>query len=158
MRASLVVLLLAVASTTLIAVGCTPAEQQPTPGQLQVTFPLSTRQILPDTTIRKEVKGIGLLLVVVENGHLNIKAGGQLPPTIGWGIYSSRSGNMRRSNLETPERHRTFTFASNTVAVGGPPVLQVQNEDGLPHIRWVEVANFAEGGDTTGVYVGIPTE
>lgn len=138
--------------------GCTPGQQQPVPGQLQVTFPLSTRQVLPDTTIRKEIKGIGMLLVVVENGHLNIKAGENLPPTIGWGIYSSRGGNMRKTNLETPERHRTFTFASNTVAVGGPPVLQVQNEDGLPHIRWVEVANFAEGGDTTGVYVGIPTE
>ena len=139
--------------------GCKPESR---PGELRVSLPLSTQQILRDTSFTKTVDGVGTFRVSVRNAQLNVESVERLPKSIAWGIYSVQGNKSDTKKIQNPQNcthdSRRFYLASFELPANVIPGVDVQGRviPTLPHIKWSEgaVGEFGSGTDTTALYVG----
>ncbi len=153
-----------VVGMTIAIHGCAPQMQQTVPS---ASFPLAGGKIWPDTTVRKNIDGLGTFLVSIKNGQINVT-----PPqglnVLKWSITSikktgEKEGAAPKMLSAAPQKEgdRDGDGVPDCedwcVEVPGPPENNgcPEGMDGIPPIRWAELMKLEDNTDKLVIEFGI---
>lgn len=143
--------------------GCAPQTRQTVPS---ASFPLAGGKVWPDTTVKKDIDGLGTFQVSIVGGQIIVT-----PPqglnVLKWTITSAKkeakAGSPRKARSaalqESGDRDGDGVPDCNDwcVEVPGPPENNgcPEGMDGIPPIRWVELMNLEDNTDSLVIEFGI---
>lgn len=145
--------------------GCAPQTQQTQPS---ASFPLAGGKVWPDTTVRKQIDGLGTFEVSIRNGQINV-----IPPkdlnVLRWSVLSIRKEDQKGSTALKPlsaspagqEGDKDGDGVPDCedwcVEVPGPAENRgcPEGMDGIPPIRWAELMKLEDDTDELVVEFGV---
>lgn len=148
--------------------GCTPERKGSSNGKPSVSLPIAGGKVWRDTTVEKNVKGVGTFTVAIRGGQISITSPAGLN-TLKWSITSVHKDNSKQASQKKKSAALSTGGGGDydhdgvpdcedwCITIPGPPENHgcPPEVDGVPPIRWIELMSLSEGVDTLLLEYGI---